>query len=115
VTAGALCFRSKKKEQKTAATTIVAAVENTTSLVAFDLAGCFGGDDADVTLAADADSSAEEKIVAGAEEICGFGGLVRTLLAATRGDGSVLSGVAFGGTMSGSGATGLGVRGLGDS
>ena len=45
-------------KKKVAATRIIAAAETRISVVEFDLAGCFGRDDGDVTLAAGADGSA---------------------------------------------------------
>ena len=88
----------------------------------FDLAGCLGRDDEDVTLVAGAENSAAETagtVATCSEGICGSGGVVRSLSGSTMSGGTFLRGMRvrtslrrFGWCGTGIGGTGLGGAGL---
>jgi hypothetical protein len=92
-------------KKKVAATRIIAAAETRISVVVLDLAGCFGCDDGDVTLAAGAEGAAAGTVAACVSGSCGCSGGVATSLGGTTAVGTFPGGTAFG-------RTGLGGIGL---
>ena len=98
-------------KKKVAATRIIAAAETRISVVEFDLVGCFGSNDRDVTSAAGAEGSP-----AGTVAACGWGSCGSGRVVGTMSGGTVLGGILLGGTIAVgtfAGKTGLGGTGLG--
>ena len=87
-------------KKKVAATRTIAA-EMRISVVEFDLGGCFGRDDGDLTLAAGAEGSAPGTVAACGGGSCGSGGVPWTLTGGTMLGETLLGGTSLSRTLRG--------------